>query len=247
MKRTAKITSALLVLMLVLAQVVCVSAAAVSPLSVNISSKQTDHYEKTITVTVRGGTGSSKDVGIASITMACYKTKESSNIGDAEVASFGGSYNGTMSLKVRPNDVNYVKVIVADTNGLVRETWHTVGDNGYYNISSGSGSGSSSGTWDGIVSGGSSSGSSSSSSSGNGWTGYYDDDDDDDYYYGNLTKTYYVTCRSLNVRKGDGTSYSKVGSLSRGATVKVYDIDNGWAVIDYKGSLRYVSSKYLSR
>lgn len=240
MKRTAKITSALLVLMLMLAQVVCVSAATNS-LSISVSGKQTDHYEKTITTTVTGG--SSKTVGINEIRMDCYVTKTGSAI-SSDYVVFDKAYSASMSIKVRPDDVNYVKVIVKDSNGLDRETWHTVGGNGYYNISSGGSSSNDSNVWDGIVSGSSSS--NSSSSSGNGWTGYYDDDDDDSYY-GNLTKTYYVTCRTLNVRKGDSTRYSKVGSLSRGTAVKVYDIDDGWAVIDYKGSLRYVSSKYLSR
>ena len=48
MKRSIKITSALLVLVLLLAQVVCVSAELRKP-SISTSVKQTDHYIKTVT------------------------------------------------------------------------------------------------------------------------------------------------------------------------------------------------------
>lgn len=51
MKRSIKITSALLVLVLLLAQVVCVSAG--SRPSVSTSVKQTDHYIKTVTAKVK--------------------------------------------------------------------------------------------------------------------------------------------------------------------------------------------------
>ncbi len=43
MKRSIKITSALLVLVLLLAQVVCVSAVSYSKPSISTSVKQTDH------------------------------------------------------------------------------------------------------------------------------------------------------------------------------------------------------------
>ena len=56
--------------------------------------------------------------------------------------------------------------------------------------------------------------------------------------------TMYVTCRTLNVRKGPGTSYAKAGTLSRGNAVKVVNVTNGWAELD-NGT--YVSYKYLSK
>ena len=56
--------------------------------------------------------------------------------------------------------------------------------------------------------------------------------------------TMYVTCRTLNVRKGPGTSYAKAGTLSRGNAVKVVRVANGWAELD-NGT--YVSYKYLSK
>ena len=56
MKRSIKITSALLVLVLLLAQVVCVSAATNYNPSISISMKQTDHYIKTVTAKVTGDT-----------------------------------------------------------------------------------------------------------------------------------------------------------------------------------------------
>lgn len=56
--------------------------------------------------------------------------------------------------------------------------------------------------------------------------------------------TMYVTCRTLNVRSGAGTSYSKVGTLSRNAAVQVESISGGWAKLS-NGT--YVASKYLTK
>lgn len=52
-----------------------------------------------------------------------------------------------------------------------------------------------------------------------------------------------VTCRVLNVRKGPGTSYSKTGKLTRGTSVEVVSVANGWA---YLSDGTYVCYKYLS-
>ena len=60
MKRSIKITSALLVLVLLLAQVVCVSAG--SRPSVSTSVKQTDHYIKTVTAKVSSGKTTVTDI-----------------------------------------------------------------------------------------------------------------------------------------------------------------------------------------
>ena len=58
--------------------------------------------------------------------------------------------------------------------------------------------------------------------------------------------TYTVTSKiGLNVRKGRGTGYARIGGLSYGAVVTVYNIENGWAEIRYSGSVAYVSASYL--
>ena len=57
------------------------------------------------------------------------------------------------------------------------------------------------------------------------------------------TTTMYVTCRTLNVRSGAGTSYAKVGTLSRNAAVEVESVSGGWAKLT-NGT--YVAYKYLT-
>ena len=53
---------------------------------------------------------------------------------------------------------------------------------------------------------------------------------------------------NLNVRSGAGTSYTKVGSLSKGETVIVLSSSGGWSRILYHGTKTgYVSSQYLSK
>ena len=49
----------------------------------------------------------------------------------------------------------------------------------------------------------------------------------------------------LNVRKGPSTSYSKLGKLSYGKSVKVLSTSNGWSKISYNGRTAYVKSTYL--
>lgn len=56
--------------------------------------------------------------------------------------------------------------------------------------------------------------------------------------------TMYVTCRTLNVRKGPGTSYAKAGTLSRGTAVQVVGMTGSWAKLS-NGT--YVSANYLSK
>ena len=61
------------------------------------------------------------------------------------------------------------------------------------------------------------------------------------------TKTMYVTPDvGLNVRKGPGTSYSKIAALSKGIAVTVHSTSNGWSKITANGVEGYVSSEYLS-
>ena len=143
--------------------------------------------------------------------------------------------NMTVSLDIRREYIKSVKITVVDMLDRTITQVVNTGENGYYNPGSGSNTGSS-GVWDGTFKDNTSSGSDNT----NGWTGYYDDSSKD-------YTTYYVTCRTLNVRKSDSARSTKVGTLRRNAKVHVYNIQDGWAVIDYKGNLRYVSARYLSR
>lgn len=55
------------------------------------------------------------------------------------------------------------------------------------------------------------------------------------------------TTEELNVRTGAGTNFDKVGMLPKGSEVTVLREENGWSVIEYNGSERYVSSLYLAK
>ena len=59
--------------------------------------------------------------------------------------------------------------------------------------------------------------------------------------------TNYVASTRLNVREQGSTKSAKVGSFSKGDTVRVYSISDGWAEIEYSGTTAYVASKYLSK
>ncbi|MEF9991134.1 MAG: SH3 domain-containing protein [Romboutsia sp.] len=61
-----------------------------------------------------------------------------------------------------------------------------------------------------------------------------------------VKSTKIVTATSLNFRSGPGTSYSKLGNLSKGTEVGVISESNGWAKISYNGKVGYVSSQYLA-
>ena len=55
-----------------------------------------------------------------------------------------------------------------------------------------------------------------------------------------------VTTANLNVRKGAGTDYAKIGYLAKGTTVEVVaKLSNGWYKIKYNGSYGYVSGVYV--
>lgn len=59
--------------------------------------------------------------------------------------------------------------------------------------------------------------------------------------------SYRVTPRiGLNVRAGPGTDHRRLGALTCGTVVEVSAIENGWAVIDYRGAAAYVCAAYLS-
>ena len=242
-KKSAKIVSALLVLVLMMAQIVCVNAAGTP--SFSYSTKQVDHYEKQVTISVTNGSS------VGDVWLAAYETKEGKKVDDAVKYNLDGASTFSVSMNVRPNDVGYMHFVAYDKSGAVlKDEWYAVGGNSYYDINAGSGSTSSNGTYDGLINSGSS-GSTWNGSYNNGsnvwdyydpnaWYGYYDETRKD-------TTTYFVTCRTLNVRKGAGTSYGKVGTLSRNTAVEVYSIEKGWAVIEFNGHLRYVSAKYLSK
>lgn len=54
-----------------------------------------------------------------------------------------------------------------------------------------------------------------------------------------------VICRTLNVRSGPGTSYSRIGTLSRGTVVDVLETLEGWYKIAFGDGEGYVSALYL--
>ena len=61
------------------------------------------------------------------------------------------------------------------------------------------------------------------------------------------TTTMYVTPDAgLNLRKGAGTSYSVIKTLSKGTAVTVHSSNNGWSKISVNGVEGYVSTSYLS-
>lgn len=233
MKKTAKIISALLVLVMMLAQVVCVSAVTYP--KVSISSTQTDHFERTVSISMRD----SEDASYGWVKTYDKNGKEVS----AESLSFkSGSDNYTVTLKVRPNDV--AKVVfasfAADNKQLNAETY-TVPANGYYNPNSSGSTTSSNGTYDGLKNPGYSSNSNVwDTYDPNAWTGYREETRKD-------TESYRVTASTLNVRTGAGTQRAKIGTVRRGDIVEVYDIEDGWAVIEFRGHLRFVSAQYLRK
>jgi len=53
---------------------------------------------------------------------------------------------------------------------------------------------------------------------------------------------YKVRATKLNIREGPGTSFNNVGTLSKGETVTVYEINDIWARI---GNKKWCSMKYL--
>ena len=61
------------------------------------------------------------------------------------------------------------------------------------------------------------------------------------------TTTMYVTPDAgLNLRKGAGTSYSVIKTLSKGTAVTVHSSNNGWSNVSANGVEGYVSTSYLS-
>lgn len=62
------------------------------------------------------------------------------------------------------------------------------------------------------------------------------------------TYTKYTTiANSLNVRASKSASSKKLGALSNGTTVNVYNITNDWAEIKYNNQKAYISASYISK
>ena len=64
---------------------------------------------------------------------------------------------------------------------------------------------------------------------------------------GSKTTYYQVTCNSLNVRKGAGTSYAKIGTLTKGYKIENGTLSNGWVKFTYNGQTGYCSTTYLTK
>ena len=228
MNKNVKLISAMLVLVMLLAQVVCINAASVKP-TISYTTKQIDHFEKTCTVTLKN----IKDVDY--IWIASYEGDKVTKIDEATQHIMSGDKNVTavaLALDVRPNDAKYIHCTIHLKDGSVIDKWYDVGGNSHYDI--GASTEGNNGYWSGPA------------PDGNGtiteWTVEEKEPKKEDLY-----ETYYVTCRKLNVRNGAGTWADKVGSLKRYDKIKVYDIKNDWAVIEYNGHLRFVSAKYITK
>ncbi|MGL5751087.1 MAG: N-acetylmuramoyl-L-alanine amidase, partial [Paraclostridium sp.] len=61
-----------------------------------------------------------------------------------------------------------------------------------------------------------------------------------------VIKTGEITASSLNVRSGYGTSYSKIGSLSKGSKVEIVEEKSGWYKIKYNSGYGYISGEYVN-
>lgn len=53
-----------------------------------------------------------------------------------------------------------------------------------------------------------------------------------------------VTCSALNVRSGAGGNYPRIGGLTKGKTVTVYEASNGWLKIGYGSGEGWIEQKY---
>lgn len=57
-----------------------------------------------------------------------------------------------------------------------------------------------------------------------------------------------TTSGSLNMRKGPGKDYDRIGSVRKGTIVDVWtECDNGWRYIDDDGGTGYVDGRYLTK
>lgn len=67
-------------------------------------------------------------------------------------------------------------------------------------------------------------------------------------YTANPNKNYVVTGSKVNVRSGAGTSFAKIGTVSKGDVVNVISIENGWAKVVATNTFvnGYISQQYLA-
>ncbi len=75
--------------------------------------------------------------------------------------------------------------------------------------------------------------------------GNQQEDEDEPEQSPSNTLCYAVICRTLNVRSGPGTEYSKLGTLSRGTLLDGELLSNGWVKFSYNGQTAYVSGVYV--
>ena len=75
--------------------------------------------------------------------------------------------------------------------------------------------------------------------------GNQQEDEDEPEQSPSNTLRYAVICRTLNVRSGPGTEYSKLGTLSRGTLLDGELLSNGWVKFSYNGQTAYVSGMYV--
>ena len=50
----------------------------------------------------------------------------------------------------------------------------------------------------------------------------------------------------MNLRKGPGTSYARIGWLEKGETVTLISVSGNWAKVNWKGTQCYAFFKYLA-
>jgi len=63
---------------------------------------------------------------------------------------------------------------------------------------------------------------------------------------GSSNRDQYYATTSLNLRKGPGTSYARIGWLEKGETVTLISVSGNWAKVNWKGTQCYAFFKYLA-
>lgn len=64
---------------------------------------------------------------------------------------------------------------------------------------------------------------------------------------GSSNRDQYYATTSLNLRKGPGTSYARIGWLEKGETVTLISVSGNWAKVNWKGTQCYAFFKYLKQ
>ncbi len=55
-----------------------------------------------------------------------------------------------------------------------------------------------------------------------------------------------ITCNAINVRKGPGTQFERIGGLTKGKTIEVYADEGDWLKIKYGSDFGYVAQQYTT-